>query len=164
MSNAAIRPRYSETTLSRFRRFALRALLATLASVLVVVVGGMQAKWVGATQADAVAITPSARTPDMAAATAPQDKSQRSGTTTLAVAFFTYDGPTIARVDVRASSSTVAGSAQVGDRRDVCAPPSMAVRGPSTTLLSLRTATNAVGGTHPLSAINPTAGTLNCVR
>ena len=67
-----------------------------------------------------------------------------TGTTTVSAATYTYDVPTVARVDVRASGGTDSGSAQFTGTRDWSASPPVAARGTSTTPSSRSVATNTV--------------------
>lgn len=63
-------------------------------------------------------------------------------TTTASAAAFTYDGPSIARVDVHAVRDVEVRPAQLKGTPEVSTFPRVAVRGVSTTLDSARNATN----------------------
>jgi Papain fold toxin 1, glutamine deamidase len=88
----------------------------------------------------------------------------RASTWTAATTYV-YDAPSAARVEVHQYGAAAANPAQLSDMRERSASRSGEARGTSTTPVARSVATEAAaGGTHPLSAINPTGGNLNCGR
>lgn len=67
-----------------------------------------------------------------------------AATTTNAAAEYSYDGPTIAHVDVQAFASADAGKTQVSSAQEKSASPSRSALGASTTPSSRSVATNTV--------------------
>lgn len=84
-----------------------------------------------------------------------------TGTTTVSAASYTYNGPTIARVDVHHVRGFGAAETQLRAAKEACASPSLGARGTSTTSFGSFVATEAAA---PRFVVNSAGEALDTAR